>query len=347
MKLLQKQSVMMDLAGTELSTSEAKMLSHPLIGGLILFSRNFESSEQLLALITAARAAAHKPLLVAVDHEGGRVQRFRTDGFTHIPAMGKLEGFLADSNQNEARQVVKSLGWLLASECLAHDIDLSFAPVLDLERGSDVIGDRAFSSQIDKTVELASYWCEGFQQAGMACIGKHFPGHGSTKADSHVAAPIDERSIIELEQNDLAVFSQMIAGKHLQGLMPAHVQFKKVDKNPVGYSHYWLQTVLKRKLGFSGVLFSDDLSMVGAGEHLTYSEKALKAYSAGCDMLLVCNTPSGVEHILTNCEVDKSKDSSAALSLIVESKPSMTAVKGNKIRQQAKSFIEQINASYG
>lgn len=334
---------MMDLAGVELTQIEAEMLSHDLIGGLILFSRNFESSEQLRTLIKNARKAAGKPLLVAVDHEGGRVQRFRSDEFTQVPAMGRFEQYFKSAPVDEIRQGISSVAWLLASECLAHDIDLSFAPVLDLERGSEVIGDRAFSSSVSKTIEYAIYWCNGMQQAGMASIGKHFPGHGSTKADSHIAAPIDERSFEEIKQTDLAVFTAMLENNTLFGLMPAHVQFDKVDSSPVGYSRFWLQTILKQQLGFKGAIFSDDLSMVGAGEHLTYPEKAHKAASAGCDMLLVCNTPEGVAEILDNCTVDLGQVSSPANSLMVKNKPRMHDVKQSIIWQYANGLIDKIN----
>lgn len=284
--------LMMDLQGTELQADEAEMLNHPLVGGVILFTRNFASSAQLMALTSAIRQSTNKQLLIAVDHEGGRVQRFRADGFTKLPAMGQL------SQQSVTAQEVADLGWLMASECLAHGIDLSFAPVLDLDRGSDVVGDRAFSSDIAKTIELAEYWCTGMKQAGMACVGKHFPGHGSTKEDTHVAAPKDDRSLEQVMQNDGVVFSQLIERKVLDAIMPAHINFPKVDDSPVGYSKVWLQNILKDQLGFSGVVFSDDLSMVGAGANLSYLQKAKLATGAGCDMVLICNNQAAVKALL-------------------------------------------------
>lgn len=284
--------LMMDLQGTELQAEEAEMLNHPLVGGVILFTRNFASSAQLMALTSAIRQSTNKQLLIAVDHEGGRVQRFRADGFTKLPAMGQL------SQQSVTAQEVADLGWLMASECLAHGIDLSFAPVLDLDRGSDVVGDRAFSSDITKTIELAEYWCTGMKQAGMACVGKHFPGHGSTKEDTHVAAPKDERSLEQVMQNDGVVFSQLIEQKVLDAIMPAHINFPRVDDSPVGYSKVWLQNILKDQLGFSGVVFSDDLSMVGAGANLSYLQKAKLATGAGCDMVLICNNQAAVKALL-------------------------------------------------
>lgn len=296
---------MMDLEGTVLAEDEKVMLANPLIGGLILFSRNFESSKQLTKLITDVRNAAYQPIIIAVDNEGGRVQRFKTDGFTHIPAMGKLVPHFAkqsmvDSKSLNIKKQVGELAWLLAAECFAHGIDVSFSPVLDLERGSAVIGDRSFNTDLDITTEYATYWCDGLSKAGMACVGKHFPGHGSTKEDSHIAAPVDTRSFDQIEETDMAVFRNMITNNKLQGMMPAHIRFSAVDDHPVGYSTYWLQTILKQELGFDGVIFSDDLSMVGAGEHLSYSEKALKAINAGCDMVLICNHKDAVKQVLSD-----------------------------------------------
>ena len=340
---LPAQSIMMDLQGITVSNLESEMLSHPLVGGLILFSRNFESSEQLKELITKARLAAGRPLLVAVDHEGGRVQRFKTDGFTHVPAMGKLLPFFDHHPEINAKKSITDLGWLLAAECLAHGIDLSFAPVLDLERGSDVIGDRAFSSNVKQTVELASYWCDGFRQAGMACVGKHFPGHGSTKADSHIAAPIDTRSFEQISENDMAVFKSMFDHQKLDAVMPAHVQFNQVDENPVGYSEYWLQTILKQQLKFDGIIFSDDLSMVGAGEHLSYCEKAQRASEAGCDMLLVCNTAKGVEEILNSAIVLDESITTKATTLVADKGLTLDDLQQSKRWQNTKALCQQIH----
>jgi len=306
--MIKQSSVMMDIEGTVLAEDEKLMLANPLIGGLILFSRNFESSKQLKQLIKDVRAAAVHPIVIAVDNEGGRVQRFKTDGFTPIPAMGKLTPYFEQTREQTATEIadqVSELAWLLASECLAHGIDVSFSPVLDLERGSAVIGDRSFNTDLQLATEYATHWCDGLAKAGMASIGKHFPGHGSTKEDSHIAAPLDTRSFAELEQTDMAIFATMIANNKLQGLMPAHIRFTAVDDNPAGYSSYWLQTILKQKLGFDGVIFSDDLSMVGAGEHLSYSEKALKAVNAGCDMVLICNNKDAVKQVLADL-TDKS-----------------------------------------
>ena len=306
---LARSSIMMDIESIEVSAEEAQMLQHPLVGGVILFSRNFVSSLQLIELTTAIRLLAKKSIIIGVDHEGGRVQRFRKDGFTHLPAMGKLQhaGLTAED--------VESLGWLMASECIAHGIDISFAPVLDLDRGSDVVGDRAFSSDINTAVNLAGHWCEGMKQAGMACVGKHFPGHGSTKEDSHVAAPSDNRTLRELFENDLHVFEQLFNKQTIDAVMPAHIQFSQVDNKPAGYSSIWLQQILKQQLKFDGVIFSDDLSMVGAGETLTYSEKAKLALDAGCDMVLMCNNKDKVQTVLENNDIKLAQHTSKGIEL--------------------------------
>jgi beta-N-acetylhexosaminidase len=339
--MIKQASVMMDLEGTVLAEDEKVMLADPLIGGLILFSRNFESSKQLIQLIKDVRQAAKQPIVIAVDNEGGRVQRFKTDGFTPIPAMGKLAPFF--EARNKAAEPVSELAWLLASECLAHGIDVSFSPVLDLERGSDVIGDRSFNSDINLATELATYWCDGLANAGMASIGKHFPGHGSTKEDTHIAAPVDTRSFAEIEQNDMAIFKTMIADNKLQGMMPAHIRFSAVDDSPVGYSKHWLQNILKQKLSFNGVIFSDDLSMVGAGEHLSYAEKALNAVNAGCDMVLICNDKNGVKQALSGLQHSVSDQQSNALSLLSTTHIDLVELQASERWKRAAALAKTIN----
>lgn len=328
-------SVMMDLVGTEITEQEKVMVKHPLVGGIILFTRNFANSEQLAKLTSDVRAAANKPLLIAVDHEGGRVQRFRSDGFTKLPAMGQL------MEKGYSEQDVRDLGWLMASECLAHGIDLSFAPVLDLERGSDVVGDRAFSNDVNQTIELATAWCAGMKEAGMSCVGKHFPGHGSTKEDTHVAAPKDERSLAEVMENDGEVFAKMIAKDRLDAIMPAHINFPKVDDSPVGYSKVWLQNILKGELQFEGVLFSDDLSMVGAGANLTYVEKAQLALSAGCDMVLICNDQQAVQQVLEQAKVAEQGESSKGINLCANTHISLSQLQATSRWQRARQLTEQ------
>lgn len=330
-------SVMMDLVGTELKPVECDMLKHPLIGGVILFSRNFESSAQLIKLTQSIKQVAGRPILIGVDHEGGRVQRFKTDEFTYIPAMGKLD------TESVSSEDVQDLAWLMASECLAHGIDLSFAPVLDLERGSDVVGDRAFSADINKTVSLVNLWCEGMKQAGMARVGKHFPGHGSTKEDSHVAAPVDNRRFEELMQTDTQVFKQVFAAGLLDAVMPAHIKFSEVDDKPAGYSEVWLQQILKQQLGFNGVIFSDDLSMVGAGKDLTYSEKANLALTAGCDMVLICNNQEAVQSVLQDNQITVLEQQSKGLTLVANSNVTLSKLKTQARYSHAQHLANKIN----
>jgi beta-N-acetylhexosaminidase len=288
--------VMLDVEGAALDAKDRRRLMHPLTGGVILFTRNYTGLEQLSALTTEIHALRNPPLLIAVDHEGGRVQRFR-DGFTAIPAMAEL-GRSWDESQRRARQLAQEAGFVLAAELRAHGVDIALAPVLDVDHGvSKVIGDRAFHSDPRAISALAHSVLQGFKQAGMSGVGKHFPGHGHVLADSHHALPVDERVYEEIEATDLAPYRRLIdAG--LGGIMPAHVVFPRVDERPAGYSTVWLKTVLREKLGFGGVIFSDDLSMEGAGVVGGVVERATAALAAGCDMVLVCNNPQWADELL-------------------------------------------------
>ena len=291
---------MLDVQGLSLTELERQQLASPLVGGLILFARNFADIAQLSTLIKEIRTAANQSLIIAVDHEGGRVQRFK-QGFTHLPAMGNIIRY-CDNDLAKAQEVATELGWLMASELLAVDIDISFAPVLDLDICSKVIGDRAFSDQGDIVVALGQSFIEGMGQAGMASTGKHFPGHGSVVADSHVAIPVDKRSGDDISALDQKVFNQLISAKKIDALMPAHVIYPALCDKPAGFSPFWLQTILRQKLAFEGVIFSDDLGMEGASVAGDFGQRTNAALSAGCDMVLVCNNSVGASEALSYLE---------------------------------------------
>ena len=285
--------VVLDIAGTTLTAADRRRLEHPLTGGLILFARNWESRRQLTEL-TAAIKAVRPDVLICVDHEGGRVQRFRSDGFTALPAMRTL-GELWMRDALAATDAASALGFVLAAELRACGVDFSFAPVLDLDFGaSSVIGERAFHRDARVVTMLAKSVAHGMLRAGMAHCGKHFPGHGYVKADSHVAVPVDRRSLKAILEDDARPYEWLSAT--LSAVMPAHVVYPKVDTHPAGFSPRWLKEILRGRLGFTGAIFSDDLSMEGARHlhgsgrpTLTYAEAAALALEAGCDLVLLCN----------------------------------------------------------
>ncbi|MBP23072.1 MAG: beta-N-acetylhexosaminidase [Alcanivorax sp.] len=285
---------MLDLEGLQVSDVEKDLLSHPGTGGLILFTRNYQDRQQLAELVRQIRAVRPE-ILIAVDQEGGRVQRFR-DGFVRLPPMAAL-GRRYDQTPQLAMAEASLVGELMASELTELDIDLSFAPVLDLDYGtSTVIGDRSFHGDADAMIALAGAFIDGMSAAGMAATGKHFPGHGHVVADSHLELPVDPRPLAEIEAADLRPFVAL--AQKLDGIMPAHVIYSAVENQTAGFSRYWLQTRLREQMGFRGVIFSDDLSMAGAHGVGGYAERARAALEAGCDMVLACNNRTGAEQVL-------------------------------------------------
>ena len=288
--------VMLDVQGVALQPEERDMLVHPLAGGVILFARNCADPVQVKALTAAIRALREPPLLIAVDQEGGRVQRLR-EGFTRIPAMAEL-GRLHLRDAADGVRAARAVGRILAHELSACGIDFSFTPVLDIDFGhSRVIGERAFSSDPGRVATVAGALMEGLAQGGMAAVGKHFPGHGWAEADSHVALPEDPRPLEVIEAADLLPYRVLIP-KGLAGVMPAHVVYPAIDPRPAGFSEFWLKRVLRGRLGFQGMVFSDDLSMEGASLAGGVVERGTAALQAGCDMALVCNAPAAAARLL-------------------------------------------------
>jgi len=293
--------LMVDVLGLELSEQEREILQHPLVGGVILFSRNYESPEQVAALTASIRALRDPHLIISVDHEGGRVQRFRK-GFTRLPPVGALGKHYMQHPQQTLEYAEKT-GWLMAAELRSVGVDFSFAPVLDLDYGvSEIIGDRAFHRDPEAVASLAHAYIQGMKRAWMPAVGKHFPGHGAVEVDSHLGLPVDSRHFEDMIQADILPFSRLCQTE-LAGIMPAHIVYEQSDALPAGFSPFWIKDVLRERLGFQGAVLSDDLSMEGAaimGDSLARAEAAL---DGGCDMVLVCNKPESVIQVLDGLKV--------------------------------------------
>jgi len=334
--------VILDVVGYELNEQEKEVLAHPLVAGVILFTRNFYNIKQLKELIQQIRFYAKNEIIIGVDHEGGRVQRFK-DGFTSLPSAGDL---LLHNSMQDAKDLAYASGWVMASELITNDIDFSFAPVLDINGVSDVIGRRAFSEEPEQVIALATTYLSAMKATGMASTGKHFPGHGSVKADSHVALPVDSRSKTEIFNSDLLPFKALIEVGALTAVMPSHVVYEQCDEQPAGFSSYWLQTILRQQLGFNGVIISDDLSMHGAsfvGNHVTRAKSAL---AAGCDLILACNDSDAAISILDTLIIPKIQDSSAVHQMRYQGKSTNSDLKNDPIwienHQKLMQFAERI-----
>ena len=292
--------VMVDVGGLELTPDDIERLQHPQVGGVILFARNFAAPLQLIQLTHSIRELRTPALVIAVDHEGGRVQRFR-HGFTPIPAMREL-GKLWDRDPAQGIAAARGCGFVMGSELQAHGVDFSFAPVLDVDYGeSGVIGDRALHADPNVIAVLAEALQAGLNASGMMSVGKHFPGHGYVRADSHHEVPIDDRTLTEITARDLVPF-QRLARSGMGGIMPAHVIYPKVDSKPAGFSAVWLQRILREKIGFEGLIFSDDLMMEGASTAGGVVARANAALNARCDMALLCNDPRAADSLLEGLE---------------------------------------------
>lgn len=293
--------LMVDLKGPELDAEERELLAHPLVGSVILFTRNFVDPTQLGYLTATIHAVRHPSLVIAVDQEGGRVQRFRP-GFSRLPPMRRI-GQEYELDPHRGLALARELGWLMAAELRACGVDISFAPCVDLDYGvSEVIGDRAFHARSAAVADLAVAWMHGMRDAGMAATAKHFPGHGAVVADSHHALPVDRRALADME-DDLAPYRRLIAN-HLPGVMVAHVAFPAVDPHPASLSSRWIRGVLRGDLGFQGIVFSDDLSMQGAASHGDILVRSRAALAAGCDVLTVCNDRAAVVTLLERLVID-------------------------------------------
>lgn len=320
----------LDVEGCELTAEDKEILEHPTVGGVILFARNYHDNKQLIALNKAIRQAAKRPILIGVDQEGGRVQRFR-EGFSLIPAAQEY------AKHNNGEQLAELGGWLMAAELIAHDIDLSFAPVLDKGHECKAIGNRAFGEDVDSIIRHSTAYMKGMKAVGMATTGKHFPGHGGVIADSHLETPFDQRDdIFEL---DMQVFKAQIDSGILDAMMPAHVVYPHYDEQPASGSEYWLKQVLRQQLGFKGIIFSDDLTMEGAAIMGGPAERAHQSLVAGCDMLLVCNQRDAQIEVLDNLPI---LETPAAQGLLKKQSFSLSELQSSEKWKQASEAMKRM-----
>ncbi len=320
----------LDVEGCELTAEDKEILEHPTVGGVILFARNYHDNKQLIALNKAIRQAAKRPILIGVDQEGGRVQRFR-EGFSLIPAAQEY------AKHTNGEQLAELGGWLMAAELIAHDIDLSFAPVLDKGHECKAIGNRAFGEDVDSIIRHSTAYMKGMKAVGMATTGKHFPGHGGVIADSHLETPFDQRDdIFEL---DMQVFKAQIDSGILDAMMPAHVVYPHYDEQPASGSEYWLKQVLRQQLGFKGIIFSDDLTMEGAAIMGGPAERAHQSLVAGCDMLLVCNQRDAQIEVLDNLPI---LEMPAAQGLLKKQSFSLSELQSSEKWKQASEAMKRM-----
>ena len=335
---MNKASLMIDIEGPFLSQEDIELIGSPHVGGLILFERNFLDRNQITDLCFEIKSK--KPeIIIAVDQEGGRVQRFKK-GFSQIPPMQRL-GDLVSYDKHAGLDLCKNAGWLIASELIASGIDLSFSPVLDLDQDlSSIIGDRAFSDQIDIVIECARAFIFGMNEAGMACVGKHFPGHGSISEDSHLEKPIDRRALNEIENKDLIPFKELI--NNLDGIMTAHILFPDVDERITTFSKIWIKQILREQMKFEGMIFSDDLSMEGTNEFKSFYDKTKNAIISGCEMVLICNNREGAKDALKYFEENKIEASEKTFSMLMANDVSWKDLEKNKIRSKISNELKKL-----
>jgi len=329
--------IMIDITGTELSQYDKEKIAHPNTGAIILFARNCETPEQISQLNQQIKAARNGEILIAVDQEGGRVQRCQTD-FTALPPAA------AYAMQPE---LTESAGWLMASELLAEGFDFSFAPVLDIDAGiSEIIGNRSFSQDTEKVCKLSQLFRAGMRRAGMAATGKHFPGHGAVSLDSHLTLPVDTRDFDSIYKKDIQPFEQLIQ-TGLEAIMPAHIVYPAVDELPAGFSKIWVTEILRQRLGFNGAVFSDDISMQGAATVGSYAERAKLARLAGCDMILVCNNEQAAEDVLESTPIETNRlREQRLLNMLGKSKITRDTLRSSETWRELSQKITQLSESY-